>query len=170
MTEIFSRLLWRAENNADQLIDSALKPLGLSSSLLGTLRMIVAEPGISAAELARRADVRPQSIAYGLTRLHKAGYTEQHPHPVNGKIIGIHPTSSAVTALASGDRILRETEEQLLAELTAAERDELIGLLHKVVGDHRQRNYPGQSSENANGPGTNTIASAAAPYSKAHRG
>ncbi|MFP5020420.1 MarR family winged helix-turn-helix transcriptional regulator [Pseudonocardia phyllosphaerae] len=135
VSDSFSRVLWRAENLADQFIDASLSPLGLSSSLLGTLRMIIEEPGVSTAELARRANVRPQSIAYATGRLEHAGYIERHPHPVHGKIVGIHPTPRAEAALGDGETALAAAEERLLDGIAGRDRDTLVALLERVIAN-----------------------------------
>ncbi|MGY4708948.1 MarR family winged helix-turn-helix transcriptional regulator [Mycolicibacterium sp. CBM1] len=133
----FSRRLWRTENVVDRAIDHALSACGLSSTLLGTLRMVVDDPGVSTAELARRAQVRPQSIAHAVGKLEDQGLVERRPHPVHGKILQVFPTPTAKSALRGGSKALRQAEDVLLGGLAPDERQALADLLDRVSRNAR---------------------------------
>jgi len=133
-----SRALWQAENATDQALDVAMLPLGLSTSLFGTLRLIAANPGRSAADLARDAGVRPQSTAYAVSRLEELGMVERRPHPVHGKVMQVFPTRAGDAALTAGDRILRSAEKRLTAAFTSDQLRVFHALLARITENARQ--------------------------------
>jgi DNA-binding MarR family transcriptional regulator len=127
-----SRLLWQTENAVDQALDAVMAQVGLTTTLQGTLRLVATNPGQSAAELARRTLVRPQSIAHATARLEQLGLVTRSPHPVHGRIQKIEVTQAGQHLLKKVDLLLNEAEARLCADLTTAERNELMTCLSRI--------------------------------------
>ncbi len=68
-------------------LDREIESLGITMLQFGTLNAIAVTGPQSGADLARRADVRPQTMASMLTGLIDAGLLERHPHPVHKRIL-----------------------------------------------------------------------------------
>lgn len=117
-----SHLLWQTQHLVEQALDAALAPLGLSTTLVGTLGFVVRQPGISTADLARLARVRPQSAAYAVTRLERAGLLERTPHPVHGRVMRLHATDEGRRLLLRAEAVADETERELTEAIPAAAR------------------------------------------------
>ncbi|MGH7883240.1 MAG: MarR family winged helix-turn-helix transcriptional regulator [Candidatus Dormibacteraceae bacterium] len=126
------RIVWQAENAIDRALDRALAPLGLTTTMQGTLRLIADQPGISAADLARSARVRPQTIAPALARLEKRGLLRRTPHPIHGRVIQLWITEAGRQALRSASAVLATFEDALTGHLAATERKHLMAQLQDL--------------------------------------
>jgi DNA-binding MarR family transcriptional regulator len=123
--ESIARELWQTEIAVDRALDVALAPVGLSTTLLGVLAWLAREPGLSAADLARRAGVRPQSAARAVARLEALGLTARTPHPVHGKALQIRLTDAGWQAFAQGSTRLAAFERELEQDLSETDRRRL---------------------------------------------
>lgn len=149
--QLVSRALWRTHNAVEQALDAVFAPVGLSTTLQGTLRMIAARPGASAADLARTADVRPQSMAQAVTRLESLDLVTRSPHPVHGRIQQVAITDAGRAALDRADALLEQAEHDLTVDLTPTDRDRLLTDLEAIrarvqdlqLRQTRQRPGPG---------------------------
>lgn len=127
-----SHALWQTDLRVDRAADIWLAPLGLSDSVLGSLAWIARQPGLSAAELARRSGTRPQSVARAVGRLEDLGLVARAPHPVHGKVVEIRLTDRGREALAVGATRFAAFEAALERDVTPEERELLIGLLDRL--------------------------------------
>ncbi|HEY6422674.1 MAG TPA: MarR family winged helix-turn-helix transcriptional regulator [Pseudonocardiaceae bacterium] len=75
--------------------------LGMTTTLAGALAFLGQQPGQSAADLARRARVTPQSAAKALNRLEQLGPVSRDPHPIHGRIQQVYLTEEGAAMLAS---------------------------------------------------------------------
>lgn len=123
---LVSRAVWQAQHAIEQAFDALLEPIGLSAALAGTLTFLAEAPGVSTAELARRAGVTAQSMAYATGRLEQLGLIVRTPHPVHGRIMQLDLTQSGRRALDRASAIIAPAEEALTAELSRAGRRELL--------------------------------------------
>lgn len=128
-----ARALWQAQHVVEQVFDAALEPLGLSTSLVGTMAFVAAEPGLSAADLARQARVKPQSAAHLISRLESMGLLTRVPHPVHGRVLRLYLTDEGRDLLDKAAAVNRRTGERLFGELAEHER---ITLLDQLTALH----------------------------------
>jgi DNA-binding MarR family transcriptional regulator len=124
--------IWQTEIAVDRALDAVLAPLGLTTTMQGTLRLIADRPGVSAADLARAARVRPQSVAPALARLEELGMLVRSPHSVHGRIMQIHLTEAGRKALERASSVVADFERELTAGLGAAERRRLLEQLEML--------------------------------------
>jgi DNA-binding MarR family transcriptional regulator len=93
-------LLVQAERAFGAAMEAAVQAAGgLSRAQFGTLSVVVREPGLSAADLARAVMVTPQAINLLVNGLERDGLVERRPHPTHGRILEIHPTREGVRRL-----------------------------------------------------------------------
>ena len=121
-----SRALWQAHHVVEQALDDALAPLGMSTSLVGTMGFIAEHPGLSAADLARLARVKPQSVAHVIGRLAELDLITRSPHPVHGRVIRLHLTDLGWRTLDRAAAVAAEIEGQLTAGLSDDTRRHLL--------------------------------------------
>jgi DNA-binding MarR family transcriptional regulator len=133
-----ARALWQAQHRVEQALDELLGDVGLSTTLNGTLGFIAAEPGLSAADLARRARVKPQSAAHAVNRLEQLGLIVRRPHPVHGRAMCLELTEAGRSAVARGAETSAAGEARLTDGLSAQECAELVRLLD-VVGTNASK-------------------------------
>lgn len=126
-------LLWQTAHAVGRRMSVALKPFDLTPAQFSALVHTGREPGVSAAELARRINLTPQSTQTALRPLLDREWVQRRPHPVNRRVLGnfLTPEGQAGTERASA--AVTDTDTQLVADLThgevAALRDHLMRVL-----------------------------------------
>lgn len=98
--------LWQLRQVMPKVLDREIESLGITMPQFGTLNAIAVAGPQSGADLARRADVRPQTMASMLTGLVEAGLLERYPHPVHKRILLVDLT-------AAGRRLWRTASERV---------------------------------------------------------
>ena len=118
---------------------------GVSIAQIGVLRQLANQPGLSAAELARRLLITPQGVQLALNALEKRSLVERKQDPQHGRILQVFLTdegravASAVVgeAVAAHDKVFGvlepDEQEQLRALLTRVVEQ---GTGHTLFGDH----------------------------------
>src|ERR1700761_4668222 len=111
----------------EQRGEAALAGTPLSLPLNHLLDAVVAEPGVTVTEIARRLGKSQQAMSQAADRLERLGFIERHVGA--GRTGGLPATGAGVTASADGVR--RElAAEQRTREVLGAERfDTLLALL-----------------------------------------
>ena len=98
--------LWQLSKVLPRALDEELEAIGITMSQFGTLRAIANEGPLSTADLARRADVRPQTMAVTLTSLDRTGLLQRRPHPVHGRVVLVDMTPE-------GQRVWRAARDRV---------------------------------------------------------
>lgn len=124
--------LKRVEQELNSAKTAAVKPAGLTVPQYAALFVLDDQPGISAAELARRCLVTPQTMTTILRNLEAAGLVERTPHPLHRHVIETRTTLTGRKALDQADERAAAVERRLAAAFTADELDTLRSLLARV--------------------------------------
>jgi DNA-binding MarR family transcriptional regulator len=124
--------LKRVEQELQAAKSAAVKPAGLTVPQYAALFVLDEQPGISAAELARRCQVTPQTMTTILRNLESAGLIERTPHALHRHVIETRPTTSGRTALDQADKRAAGVERRLAAAFTEEEAETLRKLLARV--------------------------------------
>ena len=122
-----------AQQSLRLAMDTAMRDLGVTAPQYAVLRFLDESPGMSGADLARRAFVTPQTMNRIIFNLDEAGMIERALDATSGRALN-------TTLSPAGRRLLRRCRERvdaventMLSGLTAAEREELRGLLQCCV-------------------------------------
>jgi DNA-binding MarR family transcriptional regulator len=126
-------------------VNDAVKEHGVSVAQIGVLRQLANDPGLSAAELARRLLITPQGVQLALNALEKRGLVQRKQDPQHGRILQVFLTDEgrSVAAAVVGEAIA--AHDKVFGVLTAQEQEQLRALLarvveqgtgHTVFGDH----------------------------------
>jgi DNA-binding MarR family transcriptional regulator len=118
--------LARAEHELRVVLDNALRDLGVTLTQWTILRFLAQEPGLSAADLARRSFISQQGVAGILTRLERAGLVARTPHPTHGRIVETTVTSAGRALLGYCDAQVAELEARLRAALGDGGEERLL--------------------------------------------
>jgi len=110
-------LLLQAQHAFASAMESALRPFGLSRAQFGTLSVVVRQPGLSSADLARAVIVTPQAINLLVAGLERDGFIERRPHPTHGRILEIHPTRKGRRTLDAAYPAVIALEDRISADL-----------------------------------------------------
>lgn len=121
--------LKRAQHGLRLQMDEALRAVGLTTPQYATLALVEADPGLSSAELARRAFVTPQTMNAIVVNLEAAGFLERRPHPTHGRTREARLTERGRDALVRAHPLVEAIERRMLADLDAAGRQQLLETL-----------------------------------------
>lgn len=124
------RVLREAHRTA---MEAALRPLGVTPSQYGALSQVDRHPGLSAAQLARLNYVKPQSAHEVVGQLERAGLVRREPHPEIGRVLPIRLTSEGSELLERCEQRAQEIQDQMLTDLTPAERVQFAALLDRAI-------------------------------------
>jgi DNA-binding MarR family transcriptional regulator len=91
---------------------------GLTRSQFGALSVIVREPGLSAADLARAMLVTPQAVNLVVGGLERDGLVERRPHATHGRILELFPTDEGVRQVHATYPLVTALEDRIAAGLS----------------------------------------------------
>jgi DNA-binding MarR family transcriptional regulator len=126
-------LLKRAQAALLAALTGALREHGVTVAQYAVLAALDEEPGLSNAELARRAFVTPQTMNQVLRELEQKQWVSRHPHPGHGRILQAGLTQEGCKTLLACDRAVGAVEEQMLAGLSSAHRQQLTVALRTCI-------------------------------------
>jgi len=126
-------LLKRAQDALNAAMTAALREHGATLPEYAVLTALAEEPGLSNADLARRAFVTPQTMNQVLRELERRGWVGRHPHPGHGRILQAELTADGRRTLTACHRAVDAVEGRMLAGLDPAERRQLAADLRSCI-------------------------------------
>ena len=129
MDDRIGYMLKRVQAGLRGRMDEALGPQGLTGPQYAVLSALERAPGLSNAELARRAFVTPQTMVRIVEHLEGSGLLVRHAHPSHGRLLPASLTRRGERLVAAGHAGVAEVEGQMLAGLAEEERRQLLDLL-----------------------------------------
>lgn len=106
--------LKRAQQALRGRMDEGLRELGLTAPQYAILSILEEAPGLSGAELARRAFVTPQTMNPILIHLETIGWVERLPHPAHGRVINTYLTGRGQAVLERAHAVVYAIEARML--------------------------------------------------------
>jgi DNA-binding MarR family transcriptional regulator len=126
-------LIKRAQAALHAAMAGALHERGVTLSQFAVLTALAEEPGLSNAELARRAFITPQSMNENLRELEQRGWISRRPHPTHGRILQSELTDRGRETLQTCDHAVTVIEDRMLVELDHDQRGELVSALRACI-------------------------------------
>jgi DNA-binding MarR family transcriptional regulator len=117
----------------DAMVD-ALGPYGLTVTQFAVLAALKEEPGLSNADLARRAFVTPQSMHAVLQELESRQLLVRRTHPQHRRVLQAELTEGGRDTLEGAADAVDAVEERMLGELADPARSRLAEALSSCVG------------------------------------
>jgi DNA-binding MarR family transcriptional regulator len=112
-------LLRQAQHSFTTAMDQRLRAHGLTSPQFGVLSVLVADPGLSAADLARAALVTPQAINLLVTSLERDGLLRRERHPSHGRVLQLFATDEGARRVREAYPSVVELEDRIADGLSA---------------------------------------------------
>ena len=112
-------LVKRLESAVRRNLDLELGSHGMTTPQYAALSILRAQPGLSSAQLARRAFVTPQSMQVMVTAFIRDGLVERRADPSNQRILRNHLTPDGELLLLRADEAAAGIEQQMLGGLDA---------------------------------------------------
>ncbi|ARC38276.1 MarR family transcriptional regulator [Paracoccus yeei] len=109
--------------------NAALEAAGLRTVSMSVLLTITERPGVSAAEICRSLRMQRANIVAVLAELESRGLFLREADPEDNRVQRLFPTAKGREEAQRMLGLIRAHEDQMLAGLTLAERDELRRML-----------------------------------------
>ncbi|MEV6116189.1 MarR family transcriptional regulator [Streptomyces sp. NPDC052109] len=129
-----SWLLGRAAARGRALVAAALAAEGQKMWHHVVLSAVRDLQPVAQADLGRGVGLDPKDLVGVLNDLQSAGHVVRAPDPRDRRKNAVSLTDDGARLLARCEKAAREANDELLAPLTAAERDQFTGLLIRISG------------------------------------
>jgi DNA-binding MarR family transcriptional regulator len=106
-------LLRQAQHAFATAMDQRLRERGLTRPQFGVLSVLVADPGLSAADLARAAMVTPQAINLLIGTLEREGLVRREKHPSHGRVLRLFATDEGIRRVRDAYPTVVELEDRV---------------------------------------------------------
>jgi DNA-binding MarR family transcriptional regulator len=126
---LLSRMGWFASRRFSERLQS----LGLTPRMWGALNVIDAESPVSQHQLGRAIGMDPSSMVGTIDELEGRGLVERRANPSDRRAHALYMTDTGRETLHAGRRLAKLAQEELLAPLSGAERDQLHDLLLRLA-------------------------------------
>jgi DNA-binding MarR family transcriptional regulator len=126
-------LIKRAQTVLHDAMVDALGPYGLTVTQFAVLTALEEEPGLSNADLARRAFVTPQSMHAVLQELESRQLLVRRTHPEHRRVLRAELTEAGRRTLKEAARAIDAVEERMLSKLSDLARSRLAAALSSCV-------------------------------------
>ena len=126
-------LIKRAQAALHAQMARALHQHGVTIGQFAALTALAEEPGLSNAELARRAFITPQSMNENLRELEQRAWITRSHHPTHGRIRQTELTAQGHATLQACDAAVTLIEQRMLAELDTDQRHQLAAALRICI-------------------------------------
>src|SRR5689334_3733342 len=103
-------LLRQAIHAFNNAMESGLREHQLTSPQFGALFVLEAEPGLSAADVARAMGTTAQAANVLVARMEQEALVRREPHPTHGRILEIYATEEGLRRLKSARPFIRRLE------------------------------------------------------------
>lgn len=128
-----SYVIARLERVIRQRIAQCVDPYGLTVTHYTALSILGRRSGLSNAQLARRTYISPQAMNQVLEQLAQAALIVREPHATHGRILAIRLTQQGKALLAACDLAVDAMEAEMLREIDADTRTQLMQTLITCV-------------------------------------
>ena len=133
MTEFAGQLLFRLWRASHVRAADALGAVGLTPALFALLNVIGAREGAIQQELGSALGIDRSTMVSLIDQLESAGLAKRRPSATDRRAREIATTPKGRRLLQRSRQMILETEDDVLAGLTADERDELLSLLRRAL-------------------------------------
>jgi DNA-binding MarR family transcriptional regulator len=126
-------LAWQLGQATAQHLERALRPLEINLAQLRALVQASLTPGISSAEIARRAGLTAQTMGAAVNALVGRGLIERTAHPTNRRVLCLHVTDEGRRITERAQRLVDGVQDSMFGVLTPADQETVYRLLHQLV-------------------------------------
>ncbi|MES9506267.1 MarR family transcriptional regulator [Streptomyces sp. NPDC000609] len=137
---VLAEQLLRVTRRLQRIQSRQLEPMGITPAQFRLLRTVAHYDGPPRmADLARRLDVVPRAVTTLVDGLEASGRVRRAPDPDSRRVVRIEITEEGLATLRSLRDARRAAAEEILAPLTADQREVLGGLLSALVNGMPER-------------------------------
>jgi DNA-binding MarR family transcriptional regulator len=136
----------RLDRVTRRAVEQAVAPQGLTVTQYTILSALARQPGLSSAQLARRAYISPQSMNEMLLALEARELVIRKADKLQRRILQTHLTATGKRVVRVCDSSVSTVEQQMTEGMTTAESDQLRSLMVRAVRNLRG-GFPDRSPE-----------------------
>jgi MarR family transcriptional regulator, transcriptional regulator for hemolysin len=133
VTEFAGQLFFRLWRASHVRAADALESVGLTPALFGLLNVIGAREGAIQQELGSMMGIDRSTMVSLIDQLESASLAKRRPSATDRRAREIAITPKGRRLLQRARRMISETEDEVLAGLSADERNELVRLLRRAL-------------------------------------
>ena len=133
MTEFVGQLFFRLWRASHVRVADVLGSVGLTPALFALLNVIGAREGAIQQELGSALGIDRSTMVTLIDQLESAGLANRRASATDRRAREIAITPRGRRLLQRSRRMISETEDEVLAGLTAEERSELVSLLRRAL-------------------------------------
>ncbi|MEU1491814.1 MarR family transcriptional regulator [Streptomyces sp. NPDC005776] len=138
---VLAEQLLRLTRRLQRIQGRQLEPIGITPAQFRLLRSVAHYDGPPRmADLAQRLDVVPRAVTTLVDGLEASGRVRRAADPDSRRVVRIEITDEGIATLRSLRNARRAAAEEILAPLTADQREVLGGLLTALVNGMPERN------------------------------
>ncbi len=126
-------IVGRLNQGISRELRGLLRAWDLSVQEYTSLSVLKLRPGLSNAQLARRALVTPQSMLEILSKLESRGLVQRSVNPVRGRVIRNELSESGRQVLEVASPEVDELQDRIFSGLSEAQRSSVTGALSIVM-------------------------------------
>jgi DNA-binding MarR family transcriptional regulator len=127
-------LLARLGETSRRRFAEVIGPTGLDGRHFRVMTMVAARPGMTQQQLHEKTSIDPSSMVAVIDELETRGFADRRQDPDDGRARTIFLTAAGERILRRITRLAVELQDELLAALSAPERETLHALLRKLTG------------------------------------
>ncbi|MFD5914373.1 MarR family winged helix-turn-helix transcriptional regulator [Streptomyces sviceus] len=128
-------LAWQVVHVMGTRLERALRSLDLTAAQHNALQHVGWTPGTSAAEIARRTGLTPQSMGAAVNALVDRGLLVRREHPSNRRTVQLTITDSGAKLADRARELVERLDTEALAVLAPAEQAAIHSLLLRVLAE-----------------------------------
>lgn len=126
-------IIGRVNHAIRRQMRARLAEWSLSVQEYTTLSVLSSRPGLSNAQLARRALVTPQTMIEILAKLERRGLVERGPDPSHGLILRAELTPDGRDVLSEADRVVLEIQDKMLTSVSQRDQQVAVRAMRKAM-------------------------------------
>lgn len=119
------------------IFSEELQALGLTPLQFAVLSEVSRHPGLDQRSLARRVALDASTTGGVVDRLEARGALRRQLSPEDRRVRLLHLTDAGQELLQQATSPVQQVQDRLLAPLTAAQHQQLMGLLHTLLQGHQ---------------------------------
>ena len=133
LTRYIGFLLSRMGTITQKRFSTRLEALELTPRMWGALNVLEAAGPITQHGLCKRTGMDPSSMVSTIDDLERKGLVERRDHPSDRRAYALHVTDAGRETLFRGREVVQAVQDELLAPLDEAEREQLRSMLLRLV-------------------------------------
>lgn len=133
LTRYTGFLLSKMGTITQKRFSTRLEALELTPRMWGALNVLEAAGPTTQHGLCKRTGMDPSSMVSTIDDLERKGLVERRDHPSDRRAYALHVTDAGRETLYRGREVVQAVQDELLAPLDEAEREQLRSMLLRLV-------------------------------------